>query len=210
MICPKCGSTHIKKNGSIHNKKKKYQCNRCGRQFVENPQNKIISDETKNLVEKLLLEKIPLAGIARVAGVSEPWLQDCVNQKYAAVPRVVTIIDKPKGHITIECDEMRCAELVEAKLILGDDFLVRGANSLGVVQVQAHAAHVGFMGDVGRIDFHRHRETQRFGDDQGLVGAFGDGGDGRQDNERLHKNRYNRVYSRFHLEYRNKRSSGIS
>ena len=106
MICPKCGSSHIKKNGSIHNKKQKYQCNTCGRQFVENPQNIIISDEKKNLINKLLLEKIPLAGVARVAGVSEAWLQKYVNQKYAAVPRVVSVMEKPKGHITIECDEM--------------------------------------------------------------------------------------------------------
>ena len=106
MICPECGSTHVKKNGSIHNKKKKYQCNRCGRQFVENPQNKIISDKTKNLIDKLLLEKIPLAGIARVADVSEPWLQEYVNEKYATVPRKIDVTDKPKGRITIQCDEM--------------------------------------------------------------------------------------------------------
>ena len=106
MICPKCGSTKVIKNGSIHNKKQKYQCNDCGRQFVENPQNKIITDETKNLIDKLLLEKIPLAGIARVTDVSEDWLQDYVNQKYAHVPRFVTVMDKPKGRLTIECDEL--------------------------------------------------------------------------------------------------------
>ena len=106
MICPRCGSEHVKKNGSIHNKKQKYQCNTCGRQFVEDPQNKIIGDETKNLIDKLLLEKLPLAGIARVAGVSEPWLQEYVNEKYAAVPREVEVINKPKGRLTIQCDEM--------------------------------------------------------------------------------------------------------
>ena len=96
MICPKCGSTHIKKNGSIHNKKKKYQCNSCRRQFVEDPQNKIITDETKSLIDMLLLERLSLAGIARVAKVSEDWLQGYVNQKYATVPRTVTVMDKPK------------------------------------------------------------------------------------------------------------------
>jgi len=106
MICPKCGSTKVIKNGTIHNKKQKYQCNDCRRQFVENPQNKIISDETKNFIDKLLLEKLPLAGIARVVDVSEPWLQDYVNRKYAAVSRVITVMDKPKGRLTIECDEL--------------------------------------------------------------------------------------------------------
>ena len=84
----------------------KYQCNSCGRQFVENPQNKIIDDETKNLIDKLLLEKLSLAGIARATDVSEPWLQEYVNEKYAAVPRKVEVTDKPKGRLTIQCDEM--------------------------------------------------------------------------------------------------------
>ena len=43
-------------------------------QFVQDPQNKIIDQATKTLIDKLLLEQIPLAGIARVVGVSEPWL----------------------------------------------------------------------------------------------------------------------------------------
>ncbi len=46
----------------------------CERQFVEYPQNKVISDEKKALIDKLLLEKIPLARIARVVDVSEVWL----------------------------------------------------------------------------------------------------------------------------------------
>jgi predicted RNA-binding Zn-ribbon protein involved in translation (DUF1610 family) len=30
--CPKCGSSHTIKNGSIHNGKKKYKCKDCGYQ----------------------------------------------------------------------------------------------------------------------------------------------------------------------------------
>ncbi len=79
--CPRCGSTEYVKNGSIHNGKQKYMCKACGRQFVDNPQNQRISDATKALIDKLLLEKLPLAGIARVTGVSERWLQYYVNAK---------------------------------------------------------------------------------------------------------------------------------
>lgn len=82
--CPDCGSAHIVKNGRIHNKKLKYKCQSCGRQFVENPTNKVISSETKDLIDRLLLEKISLAGIARSTGVSQKWLQDYVNNKYAS------------------------------------------------------------------------------------------------------------------------------
>jgi transposase-like protein len=91
MNCPKCESERIIKNGSIHNGKQKYQCKDCGRQFVENPQHRVISDETKSLIDKLLLEKLPLAGIARVTGVSERWLQIYVNELYQEVPRQAEI-----------------------------------------------------------------------------------------------------------------------
>jgi transposase-like protein len=70
LICPSCGSNHIFKNGTIHNKKQKYQCQNYQRQFVENSQRDYISNETKKLIDKLLLEKISLAGITRVTGVS--------------------------------------------------------------------------------------------------------------------------------------------
>lgn len=79
------------KNGRLGNGKPKFKCKRCGRQFVETPRKQRISDDTKALIDKLLLEKIPLAGIARVTGVSEPWLQGYVNQKYPAIPRQVEI-----------------------------------------------------------------------------------------------------------------------
>ncbi|WP_430015979.1 IS1/IS1595 family N-terminal zinc-binding domain-containing protein [Microcystis aeruginosa FBCC-A68] len=56
--CPNCGSHPTIKNGSIHNGKPKRQCKECGRQFVINPTNKTVSDQTKQLIDKLLLERI--------------------------------------------------------------------------------------------------------------------------------------------------------
>lgn len=85
--CPSCGSDNWVKNGSIHNGKQKYRCKDCGRQFVDNPQNAPIASDTKELIDKVLLEKIPLAGIARVTGVSERWLQSYVNEKYENVKK---------------------------------------------------------------------------------------------------------------------------
>jgi transposase-like protein len=102
-ICPTCGSKHTVKNGRIHHKKSKYQCQYCGRQFVENPTKKVISQETKDLIDKLLLEKIPLAGIAIVTGGAEPWLQKYVNTKYAEVPQQLEVSDNQKGNLTIQC-----------------------------------------------------------------------------------------------------------
>jgi transposase-like protein len=84
MYCPYCQSDYIVKNGSNGVGTPKFRCNTCHRQFVENPKHRLISDEQKNLIDKLLLEKIPLAGIARVVEVSECWLQKYVNEKHGA------------------------------------------------------------------------------------------------------------------------------
>jgi insertion element IS1 protein InsB len=96
MKCPNCESSKIVKNGFIHNGKQNYRCKDCGRQFVEDPQQKLISQQTKDLIDRLLLEKIPLAGIARVCDVSEVWLQGYVNRKYEAVPQQVKVSSKKK------------------------------------------------------------------------------------------------------------------
>jgi insertion element IS1 protein InsB len=104
--CPNCGSHTIIKNGSVHNGKKKYKCKSCGRQFVDNPTKITILIETKSLIDKLLLERISLRGIARVTQVSWFWLQDYVNRKLARVPRQIKVLAKAKGRLTIECDEM--------------------------------------------------------------------------------------------------------
>lgn len=106
MNCPNCQSNRIVKNGSLSNGKQRHKCKDCGRQFVLNPQKQPISDETKDLIDKLLLERIPLAGIARLTGVSERWLQKYVNDKYDNVPQQVIVSKKSKGRLTIECDEL--------------------------------------------------------------------------------------------------------
>ena len=95
--CPTCTSPRVVKNGKIHNGKQNHRCQDCGRQFVQDPQNKIIRDDTKRLIDRLLLEKLPLAGIARVAEVSEPWLQHYVNQKYAQVERRAKVSPQKRG-----------------------------------------------------------------------------------------------------------------
>ena len=97
MQCPRCQSERLIKNGRIHTGKPKWMCKDCKRQFVLDPQWRRISEQTKALIDKLLLEKISLAGIARVTGVSEVWLQAYVNAKYAAVERSVQVSTKKRG-----------------------------------------------------------------------------------------------------------------
>lgn len=97
LTCPNCCSGHVVKNGKIHNGKQNFKCRACGRQFVQDPENKVIDQDTKDLINKLLLEKLPLAGIARVTGVSERWLQTYVNTKYQGVPKQVSSRAQKRG-----------------------------------------------------------------------------------------------------------------
>jgi transposase-like protein len=95
-VCPACSSNKTVKNGHIHNGKQRFKCHDCGRQFIEQPQKKSIEQPTKELIDRLLLERISLAGIARVVKVSETWLQNYVNQKYSSVPRQIMVTPKKK------------------------------------------------------------------------------------------------------------------
>ena len=81
MNCPKCHSNQIVKNGHIYNNKQRFKCKDCNYQFVKNPKNRVISEETIELVEKLLLEQIPQRGICRVTGDSLRWLQYYLKKK---------------------------------------------------------------------------------------------------------------------------------
>jgi transposase-like protein len=92
--CPDCQSNNLKKNGRIHNRKQRYLCKDCGRQFTPEGTKKTIREESKEMIDRLLLEKLPLAGIARAVQVSETWLQAYVNDKYTQVERQVKVAAK--------------------------------------------------------------------------------------------------------------------
>nr|WP_238393376.1 IS1 family transposase [Myxacorys almedinensis] len=106
LACPICASSDTVKNGCIHTGKQRFKCHDCGRQFVEQPTQKVIDQATRELIDRLLLERISLAGIARAAQVSQQWLQTYGNEKYAKVPRQVPVTPKKKGRLTRQCDEL--------------------------------------------------------------------------------------------------------
>lgn len=63
---------------------------------MEHPQKIVINQEKRELIDRLLLERISLAGIARAAQVSERWLQTYVNDKSATVPREIKVTPKKR------------------------------------------------------------------------------------------------------------------
>jgi IS1 family transposase len=58
------------------------------------------------LVDKLLRERLALASIVRVTGVSARWIQIYVNEKYEKTPQEVEVTQKKLGKLTIQLDEM--------------------------------------------------------------------------------------------------------
>lgn len=95
--CPSCGSDAFKKNGINQHGDQNHKCLVCDRQFVLDPQNKIITDETKGLIRRLLLEKLSLRGICRAAQVSQPWLLNFIQQEYAQVSRDLNVKVPPEA-----------------------------------------------------------------------------------------------------------------
>ena len=86
MECPHCRSTKIRKNGHTHYDKQNYLCTNCLRQFVELGQEWFVNDSDKALINKLLLERIPLSGICRVANIGMSWLLRYIKELYKDLP----------------------------------------------------------------------------------------------------------------------------
>src|SRR4026208_2313380 len=84
--CPQCGSTWFKKNGHIHTGKQNHRCKRCGRAFVLSPENHLITEAQRTLIERLLLERISLRGICRAVGVGLRWLLYFMVERFQAAP----------------------------------------------------------------------------------------------------------------------------
>ena len=107
--CPHCQSLTVRKNGSIHNGKQKYQCMNCSKQFVENPQNKVISADIRERVRRSLVERVSLEGICRIFDVSLPWLLGLMQEIVQALPDDLnaTVIEENEEFevVVLEADE---------------------------------------------------------------------------------------------------------
>ena len=84
--CPQCGSRQYKRNGRIHTGKQNHKCKACGCAFVLVPENHVVSEEQRAVIERLLLERISLRGICRVIGVGLRWLLAFMVERFTAAP----------------------------------------------------------------------------------------------------------------------------
>jgi insertion element IS1 protein InsB len=111
LSCPHCRSSQIKLNGHTHYRKHNHQCLACGRQFVADSQ--LVSEQTKELIKRLLLERLSLSGICRAVGVSLRWLLNFIAELYDLLPDdlFVQSPQRTTGHVRVlrleaEADEM--------------------------------------------------------------------------------------------------------
>ena len=104
--CPICASAQTVKNGRTHNGKQRFKCHDCGRQFVEYATKKVIDQVTRNLIDRLLLERISLAVIARAVQVSEQWLLSLRQPEICQGASKRAGDTQKKGRLTIQCDEL--------------------------------------------------------------------------------------------------------
>jgi len=58
------------------------------------------------MIERMLLEKISLAGMARSLQISESWLQQYVNTYYETVAQQVQVQPKSQRRLTVQMDEL--------------------------------------------------------------------------------------------------------
>ena len=61
-----------------------------------NSRNRPVTEESKKLIDSLLLERLSIAAICRVSGISETWIQTYAEGKYRAVTQQVTVSSKKK------------------------------------------------------------------------------------------------------------------
>ena len=80
--CPRCHATHVVRNGKTQSGSPNFLCRGCHRRFVAAPKRGPISEDRKQLIRRLLLERLSLRAITRAVGVSRTWLQGFVNGLY--------------------------------------------------------------------------------------------------------------------------------
>src|SRR3954447_20658902 len=80
--CPRCHAAHVVRNGQTKAGSPNFLCRGCNRRFVSRPKRAPITEERRELVRRLLRERLSPRAIARAAGVSRTWLQGFVNGLY--------------------------------------------------------------------------------------------------------------------------------
>jgi len=99
--CPKCQSLNLVKNGKTANKKQKYLCKDCRKQFITNYTYQGCRTFIRSLILKMTLNSSGIRDISRVLEVSTNTVQKLLLKESRKIPDVRV----PTHAKTVELDE---------------------------------------------------------------------------------------------------------
>jgi len=101
ITCPQCSSFNLKKNGKTGNKKQKYYCRDCRRQFITDYTYQGCRREISSLILKMTLNGSGIRDISRVLSISTNTVLTAIRAAAENLPR----LRPPAKAQTVELDE---------------------------------------------------------------------------------------------------------
>ena len=99
--CPKCQSLNLVKNGKTANKKQKYRCKNCRRQFITDYTYQGCRSFIRSLILKMTLNSSGIRDISRVLQISTITVQKILLKQ----ARKISEVRPPTRAKTVELDE---------------------------------------------------------------------------------------------------------
>jgi len=101
ITCPHCASFNLKKNGKTRNKKQKYQCKNCSKQFITDYSYQGCRPFIRSLILKMTLNSSGIRDISRVLAISSNTVLKVIGEAAEKLPAL-----RPPSHAqTVELDE---------------------------------------------------------------------------------------------------------
>ena len=102
ITCPACSSLNIKKNGISKQRKQRYRCNGCGKQFILKYSYRAYLKQIRELIVPMSLNGSGIRDTARVLRVSATTIMRVIRQRAESLPP-----EKLPNHVAdVELDEM--------------------------------------------------------------------------------------------------------
>ena len=102
ITCPSCASRHVVKNGTTRNRKQKYLCRECGRQFIRDYSYQGCRTEIRSLIIPMTLNGSGIRDITRVLRVSINTVLKIIREQASRTPEP----EVPARLADVEVDEM--------------------------------------------------------------------------------------------------------
>jgi transposase-like protein len=81
IACPRCSSPNIKKNGTTANRKQKYRCKDCRRQFIADSTYRGWMPVLRNPIVPMMMNSSGIRDIARVLQISTQTVMKTIRER---------------------------------------------------------------------------------------------------------------------------------